>query len=136
GLVLNFVVGWGCLLDLGYVAFYGMGAYAYALLASDKFGIHLETLAVVPLVVLLGALAGFLIGLPSRRLVGDYLAIVTLFFLQIFLTVTTNGDQFFGHNVTGGPNGILKVDPITFFGHKLAVQHQGLFSVAYLYIAL
>src|SRR5213079_570692 len=83
---LNVVVGWGGLLDLGYVAFYGLGAYAYAVLDSDKFGIHLPTLVSVPLVVVIGAVAGFLLGLPSRRLVGDYLAIVTLFFLFLFLT--------------------------------------------------
>ena len=60
---------------------------------------------------------GLLLGLPSRRLTGDYLAIVTLFFLQLFQTVTTNGDDVFGHNLTGGPNGILRVDPFHLFGH-------------------
>src|SRR5581483_845355 len=78
---LNVVVGWGGLLDLGYVAFYGIGAYAYALLDSDKFGVHLPSLVAVPLIVVIGAVAGLLLGLPSRRLSGDYLAIVTLFFL-------------------------------------------------------
>src|SRR5206468_11761878 len=67
---LNVVVGWGGLLDLGYVAFYGIGAYAYAILDSPKFGIHLPTLVAVPVVVAIGALAGFLLGLPSRRLSG------------------------------------------------------------------
>ena len=133
---LNVVVGWGGLLDLGYVAFYGFGAYAYAMLDSDKFGIHLPTLVAVPVVVILGALLGLLLGLPSRRLTGDYLAIVTLFFLQLFQTVTTNGDSMFGHNVTGGPNGILRVDPFHLFGHNLAVQHQGVFAVSYFYVAL
>src|SRR5437868_1788726 len=71
---LNIVVGWGGLLDLGYVAFYGIGAYAYALLDSDKFGILLPTIVVVPLVVVIGAIVGLLLGLPSRRLTGDYLA--------------------------------------------------------------
>ena len=60
--------------------------------------------------VVLGAVAGLLLGLPSRRLTGDYLAIVTLFFLQLFQTVMTNGDSVSGHNLTGGPNGILRVD--------------------------
>ena len=133
---LNLVVGWGGLLDLGYVAFYGLGAYAYALLDSDKFGIHLPTLVSIPAVVIIGALAGFLLGLPSRRLTGDYLAIVTLFFLQLFQTVTTNGDSMFGHNVTGGPNGILRVDPFHVFGHDLSVEHQGVFAVSYYYVAL
>src|SRR5438067_7180554 len=113
---LNVVVGWGGLLDLGYVAFYGIGAYAYALLDSDKFGIHLPTIVVVPLVVVIGAIVGLLLGLPSRRLTGDYLAIVTLFFLQLFQTITTNGDSIYGHNITGGPNGILNIDPFHLFG--------------------
>ena len=133
---LNVVVGWGGLLDLGYVAFYGLGAYAYALLDSDKLGIHLPTVVSIPLVVVFGAIAGFLVGLPSRRLVGDYLAIVTLFFLQIFLTVATNGDQLFGHDVTGGANGILNVDPFHLLGHSLSVEHEGAFAVSYLYVAL
>jgi ABC-type branched-subunit amino acid transport system permease subunit len=133
---LNVVVGWGGLLDLGYVAFYGIGAYAYAILDSDKFGIHLPTIVAIPLVVAIGAIVGFLLGLPSRRLTGDYLAIVTLFFLQLFQTIMTNGDSAFGHNLTGGPNGILKVDPLNLFGHDLAVQHQGIFAVSYLYVAL
>ena len=133
---LNIVVGWGGLLDLGFVAFYGIGAYAYAMLSSDKFGIHLPTLVSVPLIVAIGAVAGLLLGLPSRRLTGDYLAIVTLFFLQLFQTVMTNADNAFGHNLTGGPNGILNVDPFGLFGHDLAIQHEGLFAVSYLYVAL
>jgi branched-chain amino acid transport system permease protein len=133
---LNVVVGWGGLLDLGYVAFYGFGAYAYAMLDSDKFGIHLPTPLSIVLVVIMGALLGLLLGLPSRRLTGDYLAIVTLFFLQLFQTVTTNGDDAFGHNLTGGPNGILRVDPFHLFGHNLAVQHAGVFAVSYFYVAI
>jgi branched-chain amino acid transport system permease protein len=133
---LNVVVGWGGLLDLGFVAFYGFGAYAYAMLDSDKFGIHLPTIVAIPVVVVLGAGVGLLLGLPSRRLTGDYLAIVTLFFLQLFQTVTTNGDNAFGHNLTGGPNGILRVDPFHAFGHNLAVQHAGVFAVSYYYVAL
>jgi branched-chain amino acid transport system permease protein len=135
---LNVVVGWGGLLDLGYVAFYGIGAYTYALLASDHYEIHLWSIVVIPIVVTVGAAAGFLLGLPSRRLSGDYLAIVTLFFLQLFQTLTVNGDQFlFGAgNVTGGANGILNVDPLDFFGKDIAVQHNGVFAVAYYFIAL
>jgi branched-chain amino acid transport system permease protein len=133
---LNIVVGWGGLLDLGFVAFYGIGAYTYAILDSDKFGIHLPTPVAIFVVVVVGAIAGLLIGLPSRRLSGDYLAIVTLFFLQLFQTLATNGDNAFGHNLTGGPNGILRVDPFHLFGHDLVVQHEGVFAVSYFYVAL
>jgi branched-chain amino acid transport system permease protein len=133
---LNVVVGWGGLLDLGFVAFYGIGAYTYALLDSPQFGIHLPTLVAVPLVGVVGVVVGLLLGLPSRRLTGDYLAIVTLFFLQLFQTITTNGDSIFGHNVTGGPFGITNVDPFHLFGHDLVVQHGGSFAVSYFYVAL
>jgi branched-chain amino acid transport system permease protein len=133
---LNVVVGWGGLLDLGYAAFFGVGAYTYALLASDKFDVHLPTIVLIPIVIAVGAGVGYLVGLPSWRLSGDYLAIVTLFFVQIFNTVTTNGDDLFGHDVTGGPNGILNVDPLGFFGWDLPAQKEGLFNVAYLYVAL
>jgi ABC-type branched-subunit amino acid transport system permease subunit len=135
---LNVVVGWGGLLDLGYVAFYGIGAYAYALLDSDHYGIHMWSVLSIPLIVMLGGVAGLLLGLPSRRLSGDYLAIVTLFFLQLYQTLATNGDQFlFGAgNVTGGANGLLRVDPLDFFGKELAVQHHGVFAVGYYFVAL
>ncbi len=129
---LNVVVGWAGLLDLGYVAFYGIGAYAYALLDSPHYGIHLPTLVSVPLVVAAGAVVGLLLGLPSWRLTGDYLAIVTLFFLQLFQTVTTNWQH-----VTGGPFGILNVDPFGLpGGYKLRPEHNGVFAVSYLYLAL
>ena len=86
----------------------------------------------VPLIVAIGAVAGFVLGLPSWRLTGDYLAIVTLFFLQLFQTVTTNWQ-----NVTGGPFGILNVDPFGLpGGHKLKTEHGGVFAVSYLYVAL
>ena len=138
---LNVVVGWGGLFDLGYVAFYGIGAYAYAMLSSNQFDIHLPSIVTIPLIVAIGALAGFLVGLPSWRLSGDYLAIVTLFFFQLFITVTTNGDDVFGHNLTGGSNGIggveASVDPLSFFGWTLPqLTSDGVFNVAYLYIAL
>ena len=106
------------------------------MLSSPQFGIHLPTVVTVPLMVVIGAIAGFLVGLPSRRLIGDYLAIVTLFFLQITQTVLVNGDQIVGHDLTGGANGIINVDPFHIFGHDLAVQHEGVFAVTYLYIAI
>ena len=136
---LNVVVGWGGLLDLGYVAFFGVGAYGYALLDSPHYGIHMWAILSIPIVVVIGAIVGLLLGLPSRRLSGDYLAIVTLFFLQLFQTIATNGDQFlFGAgNVTGGANGLLNVDPIDIFGHDIAVStSSGAFAVAYYFIAL
>jgi branched-chain amino acid transport system permease protein len=133
---LNVVLGWGGLLDLGFVAFYGLGAYTYAVFDSPKFGIHFPTLISIPIVVIIGAIIGLLLGLPSRRLTGDYLAIITLFFLQLFQTLMVNGDNAFGHNLTGGPNGILNVDPFHIFGRSLNVQHAGVFAVSYYYIAL
>ena len=73
---LNVSVGLAGLLDLGYVAFYGFGAYGYALLSSSKFGVHWSLWETLPLVLGTSILVGFLLALPSRRLVGDYLAIV------------------------------------------------------------
>src|SRR5690349_13625161 len=101
---LNVVVGYAGLLDLGYVAFYGFGAYGYAMLASPKFGIHWDTLLILPVVIVATALLGLLVALPSRRLVGDYLAIVTLFFGQLFVTIYQNGNSIGGKDITGGPN--------------------------------
>src|SRR5207253_1365931 len=81
---LNVSVGFAGLLDLGYIAYYGFGAYGYAMLSSSKFGVHWQAWASIPVVVAAAILLGFFLALPSRRLVGDYLAIVTLFFGQIF----------------------------------------------------
>jgi branched-chain amino acid transport system permease protein len=133
---LNIVVGWGGLLDLGYVAFYGVGAYTYAFLSADRYDLHLPIFLSIPAAAVVGGIVGLLVGLPSRRLVGDYLAIVTLFFFQIFLTVSNNSESIFGENVAGGPNGILNVQPLSLFGHELPVSHEGIFNVAYLYVAL
>ncbi len=133
---LNITVGWGGLLDLGYVAFYGVGAYTYAFLSADRYDLHLPVFVSIPAAAIVGGIVGLLVGLPSRRLVGDYLAIVTLFFFQIFLTVSNNSESIFGENVAGGPNGILNVQPLSLFGHELPVSHEGIFNVAYLYVAL
>jgi branched-chain amino acid transport system permease protein len=133
---LNVVVGWGGLLDLGYVAFYGVGAYTYAFLSADRYDLHLPAFVSIPAAAVVGGVVGLLVGLPSRRLVGDYLAIVTLFFFQIFLTVSNNSESIFGNDVAGGPNGILNVQPLSVFGRELPVSSEGIFNVAYLYVAL
>ncbi|MEJ7568392.1 MAG: branched-chain amino acid ABC transporter permease [Gaiellaceae bacterium] len=133
---LNVVVGWGGLLDLGFVAFYGVGAYTYAFLSADRYDLHLPVFVSIPAAAVVGGLVGLLVGLPSRRLVGDYLAIVTLFFFQIFLTVSNNSDSILGDDVAGGPNGILNVQPLSLFGRELPVSDEGIFNVAYLYVAL
>jgi branched-chain amino acid transport system permease protein len=138
---LNVVVGFAGLLDLGYVAFYGFGAYSFALLSSDKFGIHWPAEASLPVIVLAAALVGLLLGLPSRRLLGDYLAIVTLFFGQAFVTFTTNGNRLtlFGHSgavdLTSGPNGISGLDPLNFFGQHVN-SIKGYFYVSLITLAV
>jgi branched-chain amino acid transport system permease protein len=122
---LNIAVGYAGLLDLGYVAFFGIGAYIYAMLSSPKFGIHLDTLLVIPTAIVVTAIVGFLVAIPSRRLLGDYLAIVTLFFLQLFVVVAQNGSQITllgfsrKYDVTGGPNGIPDLDNWDLGGLKI-----------------
>jgi branched-chain amino acid transport system permease protein len=133
---LNVVVGWGGLLDLGYIAFFGFGAYTYAILSSEHFDIHLTSLVVLVIVVVAGALLGLLVGLPSWRLSGDYLAIVTLFVYQIFISIVTNGHDLFGKDLTGGVNGIANLDPFDLLGREIPVSHQGIFNSNYVYIAL
>ena len=111
---LNVVVGFAGLLDLGYVAFFGIGSYIYAFLASPHFGLHWPTLAVLPVVLVGTAVAGVLIGAPTLRLRGDYLAIVTLGFGEITYLLLINLDRPI--NITGGPSGIVTIDPPSFFG--------------------
>jgi len=112
---LNIVVGWAGLLDLGYVAFFGFGAYGFALLSSAQLGphgIHLPAYLSVPIVMIGAAILGLLVGWPSRRLIGDYLAIVTLFLGEAFVEFTNN----VAPSVLGGPNGIVGIDPIRGLG--------------------
>ena len=121
---LNIVVGFAGLLDLGYIAFFGCGAYLYAILASPQFGYHWQAGAAIPVIVLGTAIVGLLVGLPSRRLFGDYLAILTLFFGQAFVIFVNNANRisfpFVGHaDLTGGSNGIANIDPFNFFGYKI-----------------
>src|SRR6266496_4320740 len=128
---VNIVVGFAGLLDLGYVAFYGVGAYSYALLSSNHYGIHWQAEASIPVVVAATALVGLALGLTSRRLLGDYLAIVTLFFGQAFVAFTNNANpKVAGKGLTGGSNGIPGVDPINLFGYQLHSTKQ------YLYLLL
>ena len=130
---LNVVVGYAGLLDLGYVAFYALGAYTVGWLASAQFsqfdvrvgavgvqpgipGIHLSVWMILIIAAAFTALCGVLIGLPTLRLRGDYLAIVTLGFGEILPQVARNGDDFLGtgFNLTSGAFGISPVDPLGF----------------------
>jgi branched-chain amino acid transport system permease protein len=111
GLGLNIVIGYAGLLDLGFVAFYAIGAYTYALLASPQMGIHLPFLVILPIACVLGVLAGILLGIPVLRLRGDYLAIVTLGFGEIIRVLINNADA-----LTNGPKGIAAIHRIDIFG--------------------
>ncbi|HEY5256946.1 MAG TPA: hypothetical protein VIJ12_01055 [Candidatus Baltobacteraceae bacterium] len=123
---LNVVVGYAGLLDLGYAAFFAIGAYAYALLASPQLGIHLPFWAILFIAAALASLFGIVLGAPTLRLHGDYLAIVTLGFGEIVPQVFQNLTK-----LTGGPNGIAALDFPTFFGRSFG---QG--SMPYYYVSL
>jgi branched-chain amino acid transport system permease protein len=125
GLGLNVVVGYAGLLDLGHVALFGFGAYFYALLSSEHYGVHWPSAASIPVVIASTALLGLLLGLPSRRLLGDYLAIVTLFFGQAFVVfVNAANPTVHGTGLTGGPNGIADIDPNDLLGYELTTRRQ------------
>jgi branched-chain amino acid transport system permease protein len=109
---LNIVVGLAGLLDLGYVAFYAVGAYSYALLATH---FHLSFWLCLPLAGIFAAFWGMLLGFPVLRLRGDYLAIVTLAFGEIIRLVLLNWQS-----LTGGPNGISSIPRPSFFGLPFA----------------
>ncbi len=115
---LNVVVGLAGLLDLGYVAFYAVGAYSYALLATN-FG--LSFWVCLPLAGILAACWGVMLGFPVLRLRGDYLAIVTLAFGEIIRLVIINWQS-----LTGGPNGVSGIPRPTFFGIPLTPGDDGL----------
>lgn len=127
---LNVVVGYAGLLDLGFVAFYGVGAYAYALLSSARFGLHWPSWASLLSIGLLSVAVGLLLGSPSLRLIGDYLAIVTLGFGLVFVQLVNSGDRVNlpwlsdPLDVTGGSNGMINLDPISLLGFKfVTVTH-------------
>ena len=132
GLGLNFVVGYAGLLDLGYVAFFAAGAYVAGWLGSQQFaqvtvnvggtafpgatGIHLNPWLVILIAALFAALLGVLIGIPTLRLRGDYLAIVTLGFGEIIPQFVRNGDNLGGFNLTNGSFGLNGIDGLGFGG--------------------
>ena len=111
---LNIIVGFAGLLDLGYVAFYAIGAYTVAYFASGYWGIHVNFLLVLALAVAATAVAGALIGIPTLRLRGDAIAIVTLAFGEIIGQVAANGRniELFGGTLTAGPANIGPIDRI------------------------
>jgi branched-chain amino acid transport system permease protein len=111
---LNIVVGFAGLLDLGYIAFYAVGAYVYALLASPQFGLHLPFWVILPIGAAVAALFGVLLGAPTLKLRGDYLAIVTLGFGEIVRIFLNNLSR--PVNITNGPQGISRIDPFTLDG--------------------
>jgi branched-chain amino acid transport system permease protein len=124
---LNIVVGYAGLLDLGYVAFFAIGAYMYALLASPHLieafpaiaamfpeGMHMPIWIVIPAAAALAGLFGILLGAPTLRLRGDYLAIVTLGFGEIIRVFLNNLDQ--PVNITNGPKGLGTIDSFHIFG--------------------
>ncbi|MDR6766283.1 branched-chain amino acid transport system permease protein [Acidovorax delafieldii] len=127
---LNIVVGYAGLLDLGYVAFYAVGAYLFALMASphlaDNFaafaamfpnGLHTSLWLVIPVAALLAAFCGALLGAPTLKLRGDYLAIVTLGFGEIIRIFLNNLDH--PVNLTNGPKGLGQIDSVKIFGLDL-----------------
>jgi len=160
---LNIVVGFAGLLDLGYIAFFAVGAYLVGLFSSPQFasllesliyyspalgealvaffgpeiqqnGIHLSVWAIVPLAAFVAALFGALLGAPTLKLRGDYLAIVTLGFGEIIRIFMNNLNDPI--NFTNGPQGINMIDPIRVFGVSLAGEagsqatvHVGGFSM-------
>jgi branched-chain amino acid transport system permease protein len=145
---LNMVVGYAGLLDLGYVAFYAMGAYTAAWFASLQFptrtfhlgavgidphlpGIHVTIWVLIGLAGILTAFIGVVIGLPTLRLRGDYLAIVTLGFGEIMPQVARNGNDLGGFNLTGGPQGITPIDSPG-FGNRLSEWTDGFLPSNYL----
>ncbi len=124
GLGLNIVVGLAGLLDLGYVAFYAVGAYSYALL-NYHFGIGFWT--ALPIGGALAAIFGIILGFPVLRLRGDYLAIVTLGFGEIIRIILENWNEF-----SFGPSGIANIPRPGFLGMKLSLEY----SIIYMYFLM
>ena len=132
---LNIVVGYAGLLDLGYVAFYAVGAYLFGLLASGHLtehfpaiaamfpdGMHISVWVAIPIAAAVAGLAGVILGAPTLRLRGDYLAIVTLGFGEIIRVFLNNLDH--PVNITNGPKGIGPIDSMRLFGFDLGQKHE------------
>ena len=128
---LNIVVGFAGLLDLGYAAFFAIGSYSYAMLASQQFGVHLPFWVMLFLASCIAAIFGILLGAPTLRLRGDYLAIVTLGFGEIVPQTFLNLAQY-----TNGPNGISSLDQPTLFGHAFGFSATPYYYVMLALIAL
>jgi branched-chain amino acid transport system permease protein len=147
---LNIVVGFAGLLDLGYVAFYVFGAYTTAFLGSEQFGFHLSWWVTVWIAVAIAALAGVLLGAPTLRLRGDYLAIVTLGFGEIVpllfknldkVNINIAGNSIIGpnFNLTGGVLGINPIDPPTLpnpFGKEIIFSNSNPHASLYLILLI
>lgn len=151
---LNIVVGYAGLLDLGFVAFFAVGAYMYGLLSSPHLintfatmagmfpeGMRMPIWLILPAAVALAGLFGILLGAPTLKLRGDYLAIVTLGFGEIIRIFLNNLDH--PVNITNGPKGLSQIDPITIFGvnlgQKLTIGDFEIASVTlyyYLFLSL
>jgi ABC-type branched-subunit amino acid transport system permease subunit len=134
---LNIAVGWTGLLDLGYVAFFGFGAYGYAIFSSSALGTggtggaHLSAIASIPIVLVAAGVLGAVIGLVSLRVSGDYLAIVTLFVGQAFFEVVNNVDT----GTLGGVNGLFGLDPVHSFGGQILTP-KGYYYFALITVAV
>ncbi|MEU6932141.1 branched-chain amino acid ABC transporter permease [Streptomyces sp. NPDC046374] len=123
---LNIVVGLAGLLDLGYVAFLGVGAYTAALVSgatSSAFGVQFPFWAAALTGMAASLVFGVVIGAPTLRLRGDYLAIVTLGFGEIFRIAMGNLDGTSGPKITNGPNGIPNIPQLEFFGYNFGEPH-------------
>ncbi|CAN5194268.1 branched-chain amino acid ABC transporter permease [soil metagenome] len=143
---LNIVVGYAGLLDLGYVAFFAVGAYLFALLGSphlaeafpwiaERFpeGLHLPIWAIIPAAAALAGLFGITLGAPTLKLRGDYLAIVTLGFGEIIRVFLNNLDRPI--NLTNGPKGINQIDSMKFFGVDLG-KSNSLFGIEFTSVSM
>jgi branched-chain amino acid transport system permease protein len=138
---LNIVVGFAGLLDLGYIAFYAVGAYTYALLASPQFNLHLPFWVILPIGAAVAALFGVALGAPTLKLRGDYLAIVTLGFGEIVRIFLNNLSR--PVNITNGPQGITGIDPFRLDGFSfgayqsfLGLEFSGPIKYYYLLLAV